>query len=79
MTWYFGYDDKLGEIDILVEIDIQLCFVYLLTPPMALNASFVAKLNAWKKAVKNSWHVTGSLRNELYLLTICTINWLYAR
>ena len=31
MTWYFGYDDKLGEIDILVEIDIQSCFVYLLT------------------------------------------------
>ena len=36
MTWYFGYDDKLGEIDILVEIDvveidIQLCFVYLLS------------------------------------------------
>ena len=28
---YFGYDDKWGEIDILVEIDIQLCFVYLLT------------------------------------------------
>ena len=31
MTWYFNYDDKLGEIDTLVEIDIQLCFVYLLT------------------------------------------------
>ena len=36
MTWYFGYDDNLGEIDDLVEIDvveidIQLCFVYLLS------------------------------------------------
>ena len=34
---------------------------------MASNTSFVAKLNAWKKAVKNSRHVTGSLRDELYL------------
>ena len=29
----------------------------------------MAKLNAWKKAVKNSRHVTGSLRDELYLLS----------
>ena len=36
---------------------------------MASNVSFVAKLNAWKKAVKNSRHVTGSLRDELYLLS----------
>ena len=54
MTWYFGCDDKLGEIDIFAA-------------SMASNASFVAKLNAWKKAVKKSRHVTGSLRDELYL------------
>ena len=36
---------------------------------MASNTSFVAKLNAWKEAVKNSRHVTGSLRDELYLLS----------
>ena len=36
---------------------------------MASNAPSVAKLNAWKKAVKNSRHVTGSLRDELYLLS----------
>ena len=36
---------------------------------MASNAPYVAKLNAWKKAVKNSRHVTGSLRDELHLLS----------
>jgi len=36
---------------------------------MASNAPFVTNLNAWKKAVKNSRHVTGSLRDELYLLS----------
>ena len=66
MTWYFGYDDKLGEIDILVENQHPIVF-YLFAVSMASNASFVAKLNAWKKAVKKSRHVTGSLRDELYL------------
>ena len=36
---------------------------------MASNASFVAKLNAWKKAVKNSRHATGLLRDKLSLLS----------
>lgn len=50
MTWYFVYDVKLGEIDISVEIDIQFC---LFADLMASNVPFVAKLNVWKKAVKN--------------------------
>ena len=36
---------------------------------MASNASPAVKLNAWKKAVKNSRHATGLLRDELYLLS----------
>ena len=36
---------------------------------VASNAPFVAKLNALEKAVKNSRHVAGSLRDELYLLS----------
>ena len=36
---------------------------------MASNVSPAVKLNAWKKAVKNSRHVTGLLRDELHLLS----------
>ena len=36
---------------------------------MASNVSPAVKLNAWKKAVKNSRHATGLLRDELYLLS----------
>ena len=38
---------------------------------MASNAPSVAKLNAWKKAVKNSRHVTGSLKGLLTFLWGC--------